>query len=673
MSEYTLANAALEIRFGDDGQVLSFKDKRQDWTYGGGGDLWRVIYARGLCKENYARRGCDRPLISVIDNREISLVYNALAGDDGPLAAKLIIHAILHDDHVAWHISLENNDPGAVIREYHFPLLGDCRLPENARLIRTAAGGQVTGNIKASIRACHSQYMASDERFIQMDNLYPGRSASNCYIFDCGDRGLYIGSHDVSFQNTLHLFRLSGDVLEAGMVKYPFISAGEKVACDGFVWKPYNGTWHVGADFYRAWADSWFKPQPRPEHVDAMRGWQRIIMRHQYGETFYRYDEMETILKDGLAAGIDTLLMFGWHTAGHDAGYPEYEADPAQGGQDAMREQVRRFQAGGGKVLFYFNGQLIDMDTAYYRGPGRRLSVKNENGVEHQEWYKFGSIGTALRTFGNKSFVTACPYCEEWLEHLKSLADLAMDMGADGVFFDQLGYISQPCYDPNHGHRVPMMDPMAAKMRMVKALREHIKSRNPKVSLGIEWFSDVTTQHVDYIHNITGGANPGWFQEWSRYVFPEIVLSDREIRDDYCGVERRVNHALLLGMVSDVEIFRCRKTVAAAPKYAAWLKEANGLRERCGDFLLRGRYRDTLGFTLDNAGIQARSFIARDGRMAVVATQSEIDEADGVITVPGFSYESCDGYGDYGVIATGDQVKVTLKRYGFVLLMYRKE
>ena len=53
--------------------------------------------------------------------------------------------------------------------------------------------------------------------------------------------------------------------------------------------------------------------------------------------------------------------------------------------------------------------------------------------------------------------------------------------------------------------------------------------------------------------------------------------------DDSGDVERLVNHALLLGMFSDVEIFRCRKTVASAPKYAAWLKEANGLRERCGD------------------------------------------------------------------------------------------
>ncbi len=133
-----------------------------------------------------------------------------------------------------------------------------------------------------------------------------------------------------------------------------------------------------------------------------------------------------------------------------------------------------------------------------------------------------------------------------------------------------------------------------------------------------------------------------------------------------------MNHALLLGMFSDVEIFRCRKTVASAPKYAAWLKEANGLRERCGDFLLRGCYRDTLGFTLDHSGILARAFIARDGRMAVVATQSETDEAGGVIAVPGCRYESCDGYGGYGVVATGDQVKVTLKRHGFVLLVYRQ-
>ena len=104
----------------------------------------------------------------------------------------------------------------------------------------------------------------------------------------------------------------------------------------------------------------------------------------------------------------------------------------------------------------------------------------------------FGGAGTALRTFGNKTFVTACPSSELWLETLKKLADRALDMGADGVFFDQLGYMSQVCWDESHGHKVPYMEVMGAKRKMLEKLRDHIKARNPKATFGIEWLSTMS-------------------------------------------------------------------------------------------------------------------------------------------------------------------------------------
>ena len=89
------------------------------------------------------------------------------------------------------------------------------------------------------------------------------------------------------------------------------------------------------------------------------------------------------------------------------------------------------------------------MATEFYRSTGHRISLKRMNGQEHQEVYPFGGNGTALRLFGNKNFTVVCPACRGWHEVLKKLADLAMDLGADGVFFDQLGYApSVPYCDP---------------------------------------------------------------------------------------------------------------------------------------------------------------------------------------------------------------------------------
>lgn len=63
-----------------------------------------------------------------------------------------------------------------------------------------------------------------------------------------------------------------------------------------------------------------------------MKGWQRIIMKHQYGEVLFPYTDLGTRVKTvGESAGINTVLVHGWHNGGHDNDYPNYIADPQQG------------------------------------------------------------------------------------------------------------------------------------------------------------------------------------------------------------------------------------------------------------------------------------------------------------------------------------------------------
>ena len=79
----------------------------------------------------------------------------------------------------------------------------------------------------------------------------------------------------------------------------------------------HHGDWHDDARVYRAWADAnWWSQTPRPEWVDQMHGWQRIIMKHQYGEVFYRYRDLVDVFEGGRPYGITSLLVFGWFAAG---------------------------------------------------------------------------------------------------------------------------------------------------------------------------------------------------------------------------------------------------------------------------------------------------------------------------------------------------------------------
>lgn len=681
---YTLENNRIRFRLDDAGKVVSLANAETGREYAGGCSLWRIIRQNGAQLEEGVCADTCAIAISQPGPDRLMLHYTRPRAASGEAHFEVDVEIRLAADELEFDAELRHtgDDPGEVLREFQFPLLGNLQCRPETGLIWGANGGQHHPDLLRKIASCHSNYMAKDNKAVECSTLYPGLSSVNCYLITEPEQSLYIASCDPAFSYTLHLLRKRKEAVDATLVKYPFLNPGERCRITGYRVAPVSGSWHRAADHYRCWCDTWMKIPEKPESVRTLTGWHRLIMRHQYGETLFHYRELPRILASGLAAGIDTLFLFGWHEAGHDAGYPEYRCDPAQGGSEELKRQVAAFQRGGGKVILYFNGQLIDTATEFYLSEGRKLSTKLPGGQEHREFYRFGGDGTALRQFGNKVFATACPACEQWHARLKQLADFAIELGCAGVFFDQMGYVSTPCCDPSHGHRVPFMEVMRAKAELLGELREYIKSRRPEMSFGIEWNNDLTSQHVDYIHSITGGteiANPGWrergerpqwlgFSEFVRYLFPEQITTDRDIRDDQ-EIEWRVNHAVRLGLRSDVEIYRCRALIDATPRYKAYLKEVNDFRRRNRDLLFDGLFRDTDGVWCDSREPDYALFRA-GSRAGVLLTQSHRDRITATVKVPGGRYTGFDALGAAEVREEAGSVTVEIPRDGMVLLRY---
>ncbi|MBN2640293.1 MAG: hypothetical protein JXR78_01430 [Victivallales bacterium] len=682
---YTLETDKLAFSLNQRGLLESLTHVATGHDYAGNGGLWRIIYSRGLELELMASAENSVPAISQ-QGDSLILEYPTLTEESGAtLDVRLVIGVEVIGDELRFSAEISNNAAGVEVRELHFPLITHCNISPGQRLIWSSNTGQRFENVLNFVRSAYTRYMAKDNFEIRRSCLYPGVASTNAFVLENDTEGLYFASYDTSFQFTLHLLGADQHGLNPAMVKYPYIKEGKSWKAENYVLSPYRGSWHVPAEKYKAWASSWFGNRKTNPDIESMNGWQRIIMRHQYGEQHYRYDQLEEICNDGLSAGINTLFMFGWHRDGHDAGYPDYSADESQGGLPALKENVRRLHRAGGKLIVYFNGQLIDMNTPFYREIGKRISVKKADGNEHMEVYAFGGNGTALREFGNKTFVTACPTCPEWLDELKKCVDTAIELEADGVFFDQLGWISRPCYDPSHGHPIPLMNPLKAKSEMLGEIDKYIKERCPSMSLGIEWISDVTARHVDYVHNITGGTDVAndWqgkgepprytsFMQWFSYIFPSVRLSDREIRDDN-DIERRVNHALIYGLRSDVEIFRCRKTIATTPHYRQYLKEANRLRDEYRDVILNGEFRDNDYFQSDSNEIIASCFTQGD-KLVVMATQSHRENLTFKLKIDGFKLTQTDGLNTWDASTTdGNTYDIELGRHGLVLLLLDKE
>ena len=682
---FELKNDKIQFQVDEKGNLVSLKNLVQNREYAGGKGLWRIIYQDGLSLEESIESE-EVPVSVKKDGDKILLSYG------GDFSVK--VECKLKDDEVHFSPEIKNTSKDKVLREFQFPMLKSANIKDDTILYWSYANGTYFKNIRGwLIGGGFRHYMAQDNKAIEQYGIYPSPMAMNYYVLDDKDCALYFASHDTEFEKTLHLVRtkkiggkgeFSYGGIDFAMAKYPFLKSGESKKYDDFVISAHSGDWHVSAKKYRKWADTWFKHTSIGDIYEKSNGWQRIILRHQYGAVLYRYDQLPEIRKAGKEAGLDTLLMFGWWKEGMDAGYPHYTADDTQGGDEALKKWIKEFQKDGGKVNLYFNGQLIDMSTKYYKERGHKVSIKRVDGTEHIERYPFGGDGTALRVFGNKTFVTACPACDEWLDVLKSFADRAIALGCDGVFYDQLGLTSELCYDASHGHAVPAQNIMKYKGEMVRKLREYIRSKKPEMSMGIEWICDVISMHSDYAHgvhqnlhltggrNTSGGAPRTAHVSMFQYTFPEIHTTNREIYNNQ-DVPRRMNLTFMRGWREDAGVYRCRATVDEAPVYKEYLTKINRLRDEFRDETLNSVLRDTELCVCSNPDLEYQTF-ETDDKITVVSTQSFKDKMSATFTV-----ESAEkliktgGLGDYKVNGNSNSVNVEVAKNGLVVLVFKKK
>jgi len=679
-----IENDCTRLEWNEEGELVGFINRKTNRSIAKRHRMFRLILQTPECLECEAvpSGGCT---VRTGGGRA-EFCFPQVADEHGtvyPIACTL--SARLDGEDVHWGFALENNTSDATVRECHYPVISIAE-PEPPMAAATSECVSLhIPNLPDFLRRCATGYMAPDQKYIRHSGIYPGRACSvNFFFLDWGTDGFYFGCHDDSFKMTVHSFELEKrKEVNCFMARLPFAKPGEKWHENCIIASPCCGNWMHGAAKYRAWADSWFKPPVMPPQIHNTFGWQRVIMHHQYGEYFFRYDDLIRILNAGKKAGIDTIFLFGWTLEGMDSGYPAYTPDPSCGGLESLKKNIRRVHENGGHVILYFNGQLIDAASDYYRnGGGQHVSIKRADGTEHREFYNFSNTGTFTREFGNKTFAVACPSCREWIGILKRHIDLAAEAGADSVFFDQLGLASYPCCDPSHGHEVPFSGLMDAKRELLRELYEYTKSKDPDMGLGVECPTDQTAQYCDFIHifgNTAQSWNPGWRErgELSQQLsaaclfsaaFPEIYLSDREIRDD-SDIEFRVNRLVTLGRRSDVEIYRCRANISETPHYQEYLGKVNRLRERFREILMHGKFSASKFHSVDHPLVLTNSF--RSGKeLAVIVTQSSRDSVKTKVSVPGWSPVDSGSVRD-DVTVDGDTV--TIPRDGLAVLLYRKD
>ena len=676
----SLANENVAVTISSDGSLQSLRNVRTAQDYAGGEYLWRMYYDAPYEKEIQIVGGEQKAFVSA-EADTISIFYPSLKAHGKDLGIQLSLKVILEKDKVRFASSMTNNEAHTVIREFQYPLVRGARLPQDHKLYTSEAGGQLFDNpAKAINKLSASPYKKPEQLFRQKDVKYGAKVFMNCFGLFGKDQGLYFGSHDNTFQDTWHGLRAyraddgSYSKLEFGFYKYPHCFCGETWCCDANVVAPYSGSWHTASGIYRSWVNTWWDHRETPQWVLGMKSWQRVIFKHQYGEYFFHYPDMNGKVDEaGQSVGCNSLFLFGWWAEGMDHGNPDYSPDESQGGDAALKKEIALYQSRGNNLLLYYNGKLIDRESRYYRsGKGPQVCRHDNTGSEILERYKFTGQGTWLGEYDQRTFAVATMMDPQWNEVLFGLQDRAYELGAKSVFFDQLGYIEKEStnWDTSREYPVPDVYGIRKRAECLKLLRDRYAQKDPDFALGAEGTVDALCQYCDYTHGYPANDGKERWLNFFRYTFPEIVFTDRGQRDDN-DVPRHVNNTILDGQRNDIEIFRCRGIISDTPVYQAYLAQANALKEKYRDCLMFGRYNDVLGFSCSNDGLDARSFVAGD-RMAVVVANQDIDSSkakSATIKVPGYHFvESGTTCG--AVVKKG---KVTLGQYDLAVLIFEKD
>ena len=353
-----------------------------------------------------------------------------------------------------------------------------------------------------------------------------------------------------------------------------------------------------------------------------MTGWQRIILKHQFGEVFFKYSDLPQVYKDGVANGINTLMVFGWWKGRFDNGYPEYECDPELGGEEELKAAIDEIHRLGGKVHLYTNGSLIDIKTDFYKNIGCDNCLIDIDGNEYRDHYRFSNEGTTLRLFGYKSFVTACHGTDAWKKQFASVAKLKLSLGADAVFYDQMSTTSLLCFNDKHKHKNRVDEDPEYRLENIRAVKEFLPEDH---AIGSENAVDRFCSLLHYTHGCYFGMSyhPDAFPDMFRHTFPEAIISNRNIHDQKDEFRKHWNYAFVEGLVFDVSTNRGRTfDMNGYPKSASYIKELINIKKKYKEFFFGGKYSSACDLNLPE-NVFAAYYTAGNRQICVLCNNTD--------------------------------------------------
>lgn len=394
---------------------------------------------------------------------------------------------------------------------------------------------------------------------------------------------------------------VGGESAQLGVTQYCFLESGKRGTLPPVALKAYAGTWHVAADRYREWFNTWrhvHKVSPvlakmpafssviikaRPKDDPAMRD---VMKANEVGT----YRNAVPRISDIAQRGYQGVEIIGWHGLGHDSLYPEHNVSDAMGGKAEMKAMAASAKQQGLMLGYYTNARLGDETNPFFK-EHHDWAVRQREG---QDWHEY---------YGGGFFTMICPHSEGFINLMRdTTVKLVGEYHADFLQFDQVGAAgSTLCFEKSHGHRTPASAWAEGYAKMLETCIDAGRRINPSFWIWVEGSWELAGQYIDlqqggYWKDNIGDLRCG---EVYRYTFPD-------------------HYQMGGASMGGIPFWRGGRDIPYLQAHA--------------EFYAKARFMDTVGLQFPADNFEAR-WLMTDREIMITAQHRERAEVSGAVTL----------------------------------------
>ena len=391
-----------------------------------------------------------------------------------------------------------------------------------------------------------------------------------------------------------------------------YLRSGYEVTLVPFQMNMYTGTWHKGADLYKAWKATWYKAPHWPDWVTRVNSWQQLQINSSESYINLTVDQLVDYARECSQYGVDAIQLTGWNWGGQDRGVPYHTIDPRLGTMEEFKKAIADCAELGVRILPFSKLTWVDFQTPPAGEYKDLIAIRNDGSEAIHGGYGYYTVSQLSGGMTNRRFGVLCFDSPECREKICGEFRKLLDLGAYGTVYDENQHHAgmTQCYSDSHGHAYPGYLYRGADL-LGKDFYEMAQEQNPDFLLVGEapwdlqnkYYATYTRQSPDHYAAM-------------RYMNPFLPMSCCVMAHNDLN---RINMCLRCRYIVSYEPRNFKGHLSEFPRVMEYGQKMDALRERYSDYLWYGEFRDTQGAEVTGGKSVLHSvFVREDGKRAVV-------------------------------------------------------